>query len=183
MEIPFITSFGMIRAWEEQDVPALVKYANNVNIWKNLRDGFAHPYTASHAQVFLESVGRQNPTTFYAIATAEEAIGAIGLSINQDVHRFNAELGYWLGEPFWGRGYMSEAVALFCDFGFETYGLNRIYAEPYASNLASGRILEKAGFVLEGRLKCSVVKDGQILDQFLFAKINPSISNPILDLD
>jgi [ribosomal protein S5]-alanine N-acetyltransferase len=173
--MPITTSFGMIRAWEAEDVTSLGKYANNRKIWKNMRDGFAHPYTIRHAQTFLEAVSCQNPITFFAIATTNEAIGAIGLSINQDVHRYNAELAYWLGEPFWNRGYMSEAVTLFCDFGFKILGLNRIYAEPYASNSASGRILEKAGFTLEGRLKCSVFKDGQLFDQLLFAKINPQI--------
>jgi RimJ/RimL family protein N-acetyltransferase len=113
----------------------------------------------------------QNPPTVLAIATRQEAIGSIGLSPNQDVHRLTAEMGYWLGEPFWGKGIMSEAVAKFADYGFEQFGLLRIYAEPYAPNAASGRVLEKAGFVLEGRLRSSVIKDGQIIDQFMYAKV------------
>jgi [ribosomal protein S5]-alanine N-acetyltransferase len=170
-KMPIPTSFGEIRPWTRQDIDALVKHANNRKIWLNLRDGFAHPYTVNAAQVFLERVTHQNPMTVFAIATAEEAIGSIGISINQDVHRLTAEMGYWLGEPYWGKGIMTETVAKFTDFIFEWFGLMRIYAEPYAHNTSSCRILEKAGFELEGRLRGNVIKDGQIIDQFLYAKV------------
>ena len=169
MQIP--TSFGMIRSWNEQDCDALVKYANNYKIWKNLRDGFPHPYSRESALSFLSMVGHQDPLTFYALATTEEAIGSIGISLNKDVHRLTGELGYWLAEPFWGKGIISEAIQKFCDFAFEQYGLVRIYAEPYVYNPASCRALEKAGFVYEGRMRNSVIKEGQITDQFLYAKI------------
>jgi ribosomal-protein-alanine N-acetyltransferase len=165
------TSFGSIRPWQENDAEALVKYANNRKIWANLRDGFHHPYHEEHARAFLEAVRRQNPTTFFAIATPQEAIGSIGISIGQDVHRLTAEMGYWLAEPFWGRGIMSEVVARFTDAAFAAFDLVRIWAEPYATNANSCRILEKAGFVLEGRLRCSVIKDGKILDQLMYARI------------
>ena len=165
------TSFGTIRLWNAQDADALVKYANNYHIWKNLRDGFPHPYTAQNARDFLKAAAGQNPATYFAIATAEEAIGGIGVTLNHDVHRLTAEMGYWLGEPFWGKGIMTEAVTAFTDFAFEQFGLVRIYAEPYATNQASCRVLEKAGFQLEGRMRNSVVKAGQIGDQFLYAKI------------
>jgi ribosomal-protein-alanine N-acetyltransferase len=166
-----IISYGMIRRWEKSDVEALAKYANNRNIWLNLRDGFPHPYTRENAQSFLQSVSRQDPVRFYAIATQEEAIGAIGITPNQDVHRLTAEMGYWLAEPYWGKGIMTETVTKFTDYVFEHFGLVRIYAEPYAYNASSCRVLEKAGFVLEGRMRCSAIKDGQMTDQFLYAKI------------
>jgi [ribosomal protein S5]-alanine N-acetyltransferase len=165
------TSFGMIRPWNSQDSAALVNYANNRKVWLNLRDAFPHPYTEANAAAFLEMVDRQNPTTFFAIATEDEAIGGIGISLNQDVHRLTAEMGYWLGEPYWGRGLMTETVAKFTQYVFECFQLVRIYAEPYASNASSCRVLEKAGFTLEGRMRRSVIKDGQILDQFLYARI------------
>lgn len=167
------TSFGSIRPWNAGDAGALVKYGSNRKIWLNMRDGFPHPFTESSALGFLEAVGRQDPTTFFAIATPEEAIGGIGVSIGQDVHRFTAELGYWLAEPFWGKGIMSEAVARFSDFAMQQFGLVRIYAEPYAANPASGRVLEKAGFTLEGRLRCNVFKDGRVLDQWMYARVLP----------
>ena len=165
------TSFGMIRDWNAQDADALMKYANNYRIWKNLRDGFPHPYTIENAQSFIAAAIEKNPATYFAIATAEEAIGGIGIVINQDVHRLTAEMGYWLGEPFWGKGIMTEAVTRFTDFAFEEFGLVRIYAEPYAANRISCRVLEKAGFQLEGRMRSSMIKEGRIGDQLLYAKI------------
>ena len=165
------TSFGGIRPWRSDDADALVKYANNRKVWLNLRDAFPHPYTGAGAAAFLEMAGRQSPATVFAIATTEEAIGGIGVSLNADVHRFTAELGYWLGEPFWGKGLMNEAVVKFTEYAFESFQLKRIYAEPFAGNRGSCRVLEKAGFVLEGRLRCSVIKDGEILDQLLYARV------------
>ena len=153
------------------DAPSLVKYANNRNIWLNLRDAFPHPYTEASAAAFIEESQHESPPTNLAIATPEEAIGSIGISRNQDVHRLTAELGYWLAEPYWGKGIMTEAVAKFTDYAFSCLELRRIYAEPFAHNAASCRVLEKAGFTLEGRLRNSVIKDGQILDQLLFARI------------
>ncbi len=169
--LPITTSFGMIRPWQDLDAEALLKYANNYNVWINMRDGFTHPYTAERAKLFLEAACRQEPVTYCAIATPAEAIGGIGISLGQDVHRLTAELGYWLAEPFWGRGIMSEAVARFSNYAFESFSLVRLYAEPYAHNQNSCRVLEKAGFVLEGRLKSSVIKEGQILDQLMYAKV------------
>lgn len=168
------TSFGMIRDWTNGDTVSLVKYANNRKVWLNLRDAFPHPYTEAAATTFLEMVGRQSPTTFFAIATQEEAIGGIGVSLHQDVHRLTAEMGYWLGEPHWGRGVMTEAVAKFTEYAFENFQLVRIHAEPYARNASSCRVLEKAGFALEGRLRSSVIKDGEVLDQLLYARIRAS---------
>jgi [ribosomal protein S5]-alanine N-acetyltransferase len=165
------TSFGVIRSWNARDRAALAKYANNRKVWLNLRDAFPHPYTDASAASFLDMVRLQNPTTFFAIATQEEAIGGIGVTLNPDVHRLTAEMGYWWGEPYWGRGLMTEAVSKFAEYIFENSQLVRIYAEPYANNLSSCRVLEKAGFALEGRLRSSVIKDGQVLDQLLYARI------------
>jgi [ribosomal protein S5]-alanine N-acetyltransferase len=166
------TSFGEVRPWRPTDAEALVRYANNRKIWLNLRDGFAHPYTPKDAQAFLERVTQSTPAMMFAIATNEEAIGGIGLSPNQDVHRLTAELGYWLAEPYWGRGIMTEVVTKLTDYALEQCGLMRVYAEPYAPYTASCRVLEKAGYTLEGRLRNSVIKDGHILDQFMYARLN-----------
>jgi RimJ/RimL family protein N-acetyltransferase len=160
----------MIRDWRREDAPSIAKYANNRKIWINLRDAFPHPYHLSDAEAFLSRILGQEPRTIFAIATDAEAIGSIGFMFGEDVHRFTAELGYWLAEPYWNRGIMTEAVRRLTDYAFETFDLVRIYAEPYASNLASIRVLEKAGFQYEGRLKDSVYKDGKILDQVLYAR-------------
>jgi [ribosomal protein S5]-alanine N-acetyltransferase len=161
----------MIRDWRTGDAPSVAKYANSRKIWINLRDGFPHPYQLSDAENFLSKVAQQNPRTVFAIADDKEAIGSIGLMLGEDVHRFTAEMGYWLAEPFWNKGIMCEVVSLFADFAFEKFALNRIFAEPYIDNTASVRVLEKTGFVLEGTLRANAFKDGKVLDQFLYAKI------------
>jgi RimJ/RimL family protein N-acetyltransferase len=166
------TSFGGIRPWTKRDLTALVRYANNRKVWLNLRDAFPHPYTAADGARFLERATRQDPVVFFAIATSDEAIGGIGVSPGVDVHRLTAEMGYWLAEPYWGRGFMTEAVTGFAAWAFDRFHLARIHAEPYANNTASCRVLEKAGFALEGRLRNSAVKDGQLLDQLLYARLN-----------
>ena len=97
----------MIRDWRIGDVSSVAKYANNRKIWINLRDGFPHPYQLSDAENFLSKVVQQNPRTVFAIADDKEAIGSIGLMLGEDVHRFTAEIGYWLAEPFWNKGIMS----------------------------------------------------------------------------
>lgn len=167
----------MIRDWRTLDSSSIVKYANNKNIWANLRDGFPHPYQLSDAENFLSNVARQNPRKFFAIANNKEAIGSIGLRLGEDVHRFTAEMGYWLAEPFWNKGIMSKIVIRFTEFAFEKFALNRIFAEPYTENTSSVRVLEKAGFVLEGTLKASAFKNGKVLDQFLYSKIGHEIRN------
>lgn len=165
------TSFGSLRPWTVDDKPSLVRYANNRKVWLNLTDGFPHPYTDACADAFLATVGRQDPVTFFAIATAEEAIGGIGVSIGSDIHRRTGEMGYWLAERFWGRGIVSEAVSLFTAYAFERFDLVRIHADPFAGNRASCRVLEKAGFVAEGLMRANVLKDGALLDQWMYARI------------
>jgi RimJ/RimL family protein N-acetyltransferase len=152
-----------------------LKYANNRKVWLNLRDAFPSPYTAINAEAFLDMACAQNPLTICAIATPEEAIGSIGFFPKEDVHRLTAEMGYWLAEPYWGRGIMTETVAKFTEYASEHFPLIRIYAEPYADNSASRRVLEKAGYVLEGRLRSSVIKNGRILDQCLYARVRANV--------
>ena len=98
--------------------------------------------------------------------------------LEQDVHRYNAQLGYWIAESYWGQGVMTKAIIAITDFGFQQFNLNRIYAEPYAPNKASVRVLEKAGFVYEGRLRASVVKNGKVLDQLIYAKVSNQQPSP-----
>ena len=156
-----------IRSWSFQDRPAIVKYANNRKIWLNLRDNFPHPYTESDADTYLKSVVDQRPETDFAIATLDEAIGAIGLKLKEDVSRKSAELGYWLGEPFWGQGIATASVSAIVEYGFSHFDIVRIWAEVFEWNPASMRVLEKAGFQMEGRLRKSVHKDGKVIDKFI----------------
>jgi ribosomal-protein-alanine N-acetyltransferase len=165
-----------LRDWREEDAPALARYADNRQIWSNLRDAFPHPYRPEHAGEFIRRVSAASPRTVFAIATDSEAIGSIGLMPGQDVHRYTAELGYWLALPYWGRGIVTAAVRAMVEYGFRELGLHRVFAEPYAGNAASARVLEKAGFTLEGRLRASAFKDGKILDQLLYAIVGAGSS-------
>jgi [ribosomal protein S5]-alanine N-acetyltransferase len=166
---------NVIRNWMVDDGPALLKWADNPKIAANLRDGFPSPYTAVDAEEFLHNATGKMSQDFFAIANANEAIGAIGLMRGEDVHRFTAELGYWLAEPFWGKGIISAAVVTLVDFAFETLDYYRIFAEPYAHNAASARVLEKAGFQFEGRMRAHVFKNGQVLDQLVYARVKEGL--------
>lgn len=166
----------VIRDWHTRDARSLVRYANNRKIWINLRDAFPHPYRLRDALHFLKQVSVQHPHTDFAIANGQEAIGSIGFILGRDIHRFTAEIGYWLAEPFWNRGITSRAVALVTEYAFREFNLHRIYAYCFTTNPASVRVLEKAGFAREGILRASAFKDGRILDQFLYAKISKNIA-------
>jgi [ribosomal protein S5]-alanine N-acetyltransferase len=161
-----------IRSWRTSDLQSLVKYADNRHVWLNLRDRFPHPYTARDGAAFLRHTREQRPETAFAIAVSGEAAGGIGFQLQGDVERVSAEIGYWLGEPFWGRGITTEALAALTAYAVATHGLTRVYAVPFASNVPSCRVLEKAGYVLEGRLRRSAIKDGIITDQLQYA-FNP----------
>jgi RimJ/RimL family protein N-acetyltransferase len=162
-----------IRSWRAEDAAGIVRYANNYKIWVNLRDAFPHPYTAQHARDFIRSVKNRTPETTFAIAVNDEAVGSIGFVLHPDVERVSAEIGYWLAEPFWGRGIVTDALAAMTEYAIATHALTRIYAVPFASNAASCRVLEKAGYVLEARLHRSAIKNGAITDQMQYAFVAP----------
>ena len=162
-----------VRSWRAADADAVARHANNRNIWINLRDAFPHPYSKRDAREFLKSVTTRTPETLFAIAVDGEAAGGIGFVLHPDVERVSAEIGYWLGEPFWGRGIVSEALAAVTAYAIRTHSLTRVYAVPFAWNAASCRVLEKAGYVIEGRLRRSAIKDGKITDQLQYAYIAP----------
>ena len=162
-----------IRDWALADAESLVRHANNRNIWIHLRDRFPHPYHDSHARQFLERMTQQN-FSVWAIEVDGEAAGGIGLEPLTDVERVSAEIGYWLGEQHWNRGIMTEALRAVTAAAFDRYGLLRIFALPFADNPGSIRVLEKAGYVVEGRLRQSAIKDGVVRDQVLFATYRPT---------
>jgi RimJ/RimL family protein N-acetyltransferase len=105
----------------------------------------------------------------FAIAVNDEAVGGIGFVLRGDVERVSAEIGYWLAEPFWKRGIATEALVAVTAYAIETHNLTRVFALPFAWNTASCRVLEKAGYVLEARLRRSAIKDGKITDQMQYA--------------
>ena len=166
-----------IRELRDADVHSIAAYADNRQIWLNLRDTFPQPYTLADATMFISMVSRQSPVTTFAIANESEAVGIIGLTIGEDVHRYTAELGFWLGEPHWGRGIMTQAVEQLTTYAFTHLKLQRIFAEVYDYNAASARVLQKAGYAYEGRLKAHAFKDGKLVDMLLYARISPALSS------
>jgi RimJ/RimL family protein N-acetyltransferase len=136
----------VVRAWQDDDLPTLVRNANNRRIWINLRDRFPHPYTEEDARHWLALTRALPPDTQFAIEVEAQAAGGIGLAIQTDIERMSAELGFWIGEDFWGRGIMSAAVMAVSEWALREGGLTRLYASVFEWNPASMRVLEKAGF-------------------------------------
>ncbi len=167
MEI--VLTHAVLRSWRPSDAAAIVKHADNPRIWLNLRDRFPSPYTMRDARTFLQANATRVPETGFAIDIGGEAVGSVGVMPQIDVERVSAEIGYWLGEGFWGRGIMTEAVRAVTRHAIVEHGLTRIFALPFASNVGSCRVLEKAGYVLEARLRRSAIKNGRIVDQCQYA--------------
>lgn len=164
-----------IRNLTYNDVESIVKYANNYNVSKFLRDTFPFPYTKKDAERWIEFVISDNSHLSFAIADKNELIGGIGAMLNQDVNRFTAEIGYWLGEPFWNRSITTKAVKTFCKFLFENYNFNHLTASIYEGNIASVKVVQKAGFVLEGILRKNVFKENKFLDQHIYGLLKEEI--------
>lgn len=159
-----------LREWRREDASDVAKYANNEKIAQYLRDVFPHPYTQENAREFIEScLNGDASEMFRTIEVDGHAAGSIALLRGSDVYRRNAELGYWLAEDCWGRGIMTEAVRQLCREGFDAWDIERIWAEPFAHNAASRRVLEKAGFILEGVQRRSVFKWGKVHDSCMYA--------------
>jgi RimJ/RimL family protein N-acetyltransferase len=171
MPIPF--QGGLIRPFLPSDAEALSLLAGNREVWLNLRNDFPHPYTRKHARAWIRAATRQFPCMHFAICAgpAAEFAGGIGINLRHDVHQGTAEIGYWLGEPFWGRGLMTSALAAFTGNAFAEFRLRRIFAGVFEWNPASARVLEKCGYAFEGRMRKAVVKDGKVCDELVYAKV------------
>jgi ribosomal-protein-alanine N-acetyltransferase len=164
----------VLRAPLLSDAGAIATHANDRKIWINLRDAMPHPYTLNDAEQWLGSMPDQDPVSMFAIDRDGEAIGAIGLVLGTDIERRSAELGYWIGSAFWGRGIATAAVRRICDYAFADLDLVRVFATPMTGNAPSKRVLEKAGFSLEGIMRSCYVKDDTIVNAALYARIAPS---------
>ena len=159
----------ILRPWKASDINSLIKYANNWNIAKNLTNQFPHPYTIQDGKAFIEYATKDEPIHIFAIEVNQEAVGGIGIHPQSDIFIKNAEIGYWLGEPFWGHGIVSKAIKQIVQFGFSTFDIERIFARPYGTNVASQKILEKNNFLLEGRYNNILYKNGEYLDELIYA--------------
>ncbi len=158
-----------LRPWEISDLDSLVKYANNWQIAKNMTDGFPFPYSENNGKSFIEFATKDSPIHIFAIDIDGQAVGGIGIHPQADIHRRNAELGYWLAESFWGQGIISSAVKQTIDFAFATYDIDRVFARPFGTNIPSQKILEKNNFSIEGKFEKVLIKDGILLDELVYA--------------
>ncbi len=159
----------LLRPCHIDDLESLVVNANNASIAKFMTDGFPHPYTLENGKSFIAFATKDNPIHIFAIDIAGKAVGGIGIHPQTDIMRKNAELGYWLGEKYWGNGILTRAIPQMLDFAFNTYDITRVYARPFGNNPASARVLEKTGFVLEATLKKTIFKNGEFLDELIYA--------------
>ncbi len=166
----------LLRPWRNEDAPALCRQANDYEIARNLRDVFPYPYTLADAEAYITACLEGGPRQLCrAIETDGVLAGSIGLFCGADVYRKSAELGYWLGKAFWGRGVMTEAVRQLCGEGFSRFDIARIYAEPFARNTGSRRVLEKNGFSLEGVLRQGVYKEESLQDYCIYALLREEV--------
>lgn len=158
-----------LRPWQLGDLESLVHHANNGRVAQNLMNSFPHPYTEAAGRAFIAMAMQHTPANILAIEVEGKACGGIGLHQQHDIYSKNAELGYWLAEPYWGKGIMTGAVVQMVAYGFAHFSISRIFARPFATNLASQRVLEKAGFQLEARFEKTIYKNGEYLDELVYA--------------
>jgi RimJ/RimL family protein N-acetyltransferase len=160
----------LLRPYQLADKLALVKHANNKNISDNLRDRFPYPYTIEDAEWFINFVlENNNPVTNFVIEIHNEASGSVSFWLGEDVYRLNAEIGYWLGEEHWGKGIMTNVIKTIVKYIFEDFGIKRIYAMPFATSIGSVKTLEKAGFTKEATIHNGVIKNGKIMDYYIYS--------------
>lgn len=160
-----------IRKWELSDAKDLAAALSNKKVQDNLRDGLPYPYTVQDGKEFISAMlsADENETFAFAITVDNMVIGSIGIFRQGNIHRQTAELGYYIAEEYWGKGIMTEAVKQICEYVFAKSDIIRIYAEPFAYNIASCRVLEKAGFQYEGTLRNNAVKNGKIIDMKMYS--------------
>lgn len=152
----------------------LSSLANNKKIWDNLRDYIPYPYTVEDANDFIKAQIEVDPTITFGIHFNDDFCGIIGINKMKDVYSHSAEIGYWIGEPYWGKGITTKAVKLMVDYCFETLSLIRLYTGVFDFNKASMIVLEKNGFQHEGSLKLAVKKNGKLVDEIRYGLINPN---------
>ncbi|MDD7804131.1 MAG: GNAT family protein [Endozoicomonas sp. (ex Botrylloides leachii)] len=160
-----------LRSFLYGDAILLVKHGNNENIAKYLRDSFPHPYTIEHARAWVKYVKEHEADTRFAVTYRDEAIGEIGFVRQPDIHRFSAEIGYWLSEEHWGKGIMSKAVSAISQYAFEQHGMVRLFADVVEYNKGSRKLLAKCGYQLEGVLPKHIYKSGQFYNQYIYGLV------------
>lgn len=163
---------SLLRPWRLEDAESLVRYANNIKIWRNVTDRFPFPYEYEHAKWFINKcLNEGEPPRTFAIVVEGKPVGCVSCQLQDDVYSRTGRIGYWVAEPFWGRGIATEALSLLTDYIFDRFDFNRLEASVYAYNPASARVLEKAGYTFEARHRARIFKDNQVTDELVYAKI------------
>lgn len=162
-----------LREWKMSDAASLAENINNKKIWDNIRDALPFPYTLDDAKAFISFTKKTPYPQNFAIVVEGKAVGCVGISPCTDVERISAEVGYWLGEPYWGRGITSDAVKAIAGYTFKHTDIIRLYAAVYEYNHASMRVLEKAGFTRLCTLHKAAIKNGVILDMPYYELVKP----------
>ena len=162
-----------IRRWKPNDAKELAEAANNINIQNNLRDGLPFPYKESDALDYINEMlsSDENSVFAFAIVFEQQVVGSIGAFRQSNIHCRTAEMGYYVAEPFWKKGIVTSAVSQIVKYVFENTDIIRIYAEPFAYNTGSCRVLEKNGFSYEGTLRQNAVKNGNVIDMKMYSII------------
>ena len=160
-----------IRKWKLTDAKDIAVALSNKKIQDNLRDGLPYPYSEQDGIDFISSMlsANEDETFAFAITLDDKVIGSIGVFRQQNIHRQTAEMGYYIAEEYWGKGIMTDAVKQICEYVFKNSDILRIYAEPFAYNAGSCRVLEKAGFQYEGTLRNNAVKNGKVIDMKMYS--------------
>lgn len=161
----------VLREFMDSDIPKMAAYANNKKVFDNVRDAFPHPYSLADAKSFINMTGSLDPKTIFAIEYKGEYVGNIGLHLASDVYRKSAEIGYFIGEPFWNKGIVTTAVCLITEWGFKNLDIVRIFTGVFEFNKASQKVLEKCGYTREAVFRKSVFKNGIYLNEVRYAKI------------
>jgi len=168
----------IMREWRRSDEASLLRHANNKNVSRNLSDIFPYPYTAADARAWLAKPDGVDPPRDFAIVIGAEAVGGVGVYLGPGIFCRSAEVGYWLGEEHWGRGIVTEAVRAVTKYAFETFDIMHIFAGVFERNTGSRRVLEKAGFELEGRLRMHATKDGVTMNDLIYGIVRPGVTVP-----
>lgn len=158
----------LLRTLHEDDAAILAELANNKKIWDNVRDYIPNPYTLKDGKEFIEMTQKENPPLTFAITYEGNFCGVIGLVGLTDIHRKTAEIGYWLGEPYWGKNIMTTALQLITNYGLHQLGFIRIQTLVFEYNTNSMRVLEKCGYVKEGIFRKAIIKNDKIWDEHRF---------------
>lgn len=166
-------SLVTIRKLRESDAENLAKYGNNKKIWDNMRDYFPNPYSLEDGKNFVNLISSKEPITTFALAYDDQLVGIIGYNLQTDIYSHSAEIGYWLAEPFWGKGITTKALKLTIDHAFNVMDIKRLYTSVFEHNIGSIKVLEKVDFHFEGKGVKAVVKNGIYYDDLRYSLLNP----------